>query len=161
MRRKTRTPEARFWAKVRVADAADPDACWLWTGALDRDGYGQFWVAGRQVKAHRFAYELLVGPIPDGLQGDHQCHNRDKSCKGGPTCLHRRCVNSPDHLEPASGRDNTMRGDTITAGNASKTHCPVGHPYSSANTRVRSDGGRDCRACKRARKAAYRASGRR
>lgn len=74
------TPEERFWPKVNKTET-----CWLWTGYVDNDkGYGRFAYPGGTL-AHRFAYELLVGPIPDGLQVDHKC--RVKSC-----------VN-PDHLQ--------------------------------------------------------------
>ena len=57
-----RTAEERFWAKV---DRRGPDECWIWTAYRDPDGYGQFGLNGRNVKAHRYAYEQLVGPIPD------------------------------------------------------------------------------------------------
>ena len=50
----------RFWSKT--ARGADSE-CWLWTGALDQDGYGIFHPIGRErVRAHRYAYELLIGP---------------------------------------------------------------------------------------------------
>lgn len=82
----------RFWSHV------DKSAeCWLWTGAKGREGgYGHFWVAGRKVAAHRFAYELLVGPIPDGLVLDHLCRET-------------LCVR-PSHLEPVTQAENTRRG---------------------------------------------------
>jgi hypothetical protein len=82
-------------AKVAVAS----DGCWNWTGALSRNGYGRFGPqAGLTVGAHRFAYELLVGPIPEGLDLDHLCRNR-------------RCVN-PAHLEPVGRSENLARGAT-------------------------------------------------
>jgi len=78
--------------------------CWGWTGAKTKaeNGYGQFRGGegqGRRRKrvvAHRFAYELAVGPVPHGLVLDHVCRNR-------------LCVN-PDHLEPVTMRENTARG---------------------------------------------------
>jgi hypothetical protein len=85
---------------------------------------------------HRVAYELLVGPIPEGLELDHLCRNT-------------RCVN-PEHLEPVTGRENLMRAvSSWAAKNAAKTHCPQGHPYDEENTKVKRDGGRACRACGR------------
>lgn len=127
-----------FWA--RVADASDPNACWTWTGPLTSSKYG--WIrrlAHPRPVAHRFAYEQLVGPIPDGMQLDHQCHNRDKSCPGGRACLHRRCVN-PAHLEPTTCAVNIRRGrDRIDT-------CPAGHPWDEENTSWRR-GARNCRAC--------------
>jgi hypothetical protein len=137
-----------FWEKVRKADRFDPDTCWLWTAPPDSNGYGRLKVAVRMVRAHIFAYELLVGPVPDGLELDHLCHGRDKSCKGGSTCIHRRCVN-PGHLEAVTHRTNVLRGVSPVARCAVKTHCPAGHAYSPENTRLYR-GSRYCRACRRA-----------
>lgn len=91
---KWRRPVAeRFWEKVQKTDD-----CWLWTASVKPAGYGQFTVEDQKppVYAHRFSYEQLVGPIPDGLTLDHLCANR-------------RCVN-PDHLEPVPMAENTRRG---------------------------------------------------
>ncbi len=86
------------------------------------------------VSAHRYAYELMVGPIPAGLTIDHKCrvHN---------------CV-QPAHLEPVTCRVNILRGDT-GQNNAQKTHCPHGHPYSDDNLIVTLEGWRRCRTCRR------------
>ena len=88
---------------------------------------------------HRVAYEAAVGPIPEGLQLDHLCRNT-------------LCTN-PAHLEPVTCRENLLRGNTLQAANAAKTHCPYGHPYAGENLRVRrlkSGGlGRSCRECAR------------
>ncbi len=130
---------ARFWSKV-----AKTDGCWLWTGALI-NGYGVFSVKRKNKYAHRFCYELLVGPITDGLSLDHVCHNSAEDCSGGISCAHRRCVR-PDHLDPVTLRTNTMRSPhTRPSINASKTHCPQGHPLSKA----RSNGQRLCVECNR------------
>lgn len=80
------SPEQRFWAKVERTEG-----CWNWTAGTVT-GYGKHKAAGGHVLAHRFAYELLVGPIPDEMQIDHRCHNR-------------RCVN-PDHLRLATNKQN-------------------------------------------------------
>jgi hypothetical protein len=95
------TTHERFWRQV-----AKTDECWIWTGAL-RNGYGAFWVEGRTIGAHRWAYEHTVGPIPDGLTLDHTCHKR--GCTPGKSCPHRACVN-PSHLEPVTTGENTRRG---------------------------------------------------
>jgi len=120
----------RFWVKV---DRSGPDGCWVWTAARVT-GYGRFRLAGKQVGAHRLAYELLVGPIPDGLTIDHLCRNR-------------ACVN-PSHLEPVTGRVNTLRGFAPPARNATKTHCLAGHPFEGDNLRFTSRVERICRTCR-------------
>jgi hypothetical protein len=130
------TFEQRFWSKVRK-----DEACWAWTGATHSNGYGQLrGPDGRVIKAHRAAYELLVGPIPAGMQLDHVCHSTDPACSGGSACRHRRCVN-PAHLEPVTHQENGRRSVI-----ARRTHCPQGHPYSDENT-YRWKGARNCRAC--------------
>ena len=140
----TNTPEKRFWAKVNK-NGPVPDyrpnlgPCWLWIGAGSGKGYRRFWINQHTVRAHRFAYEILVGPIPAGLELDHLCRIR-------------HCVN-PAHLEPVPGQVNTLRGISPSAQNAKKTRCPKGHPYDEENTRLYR-GRRYCRACSQARDAA-------
>lgn len=77
------TPEDRFWKKVDKSAA-----CWVWTGSRDRKGYGK----GNGCLAHRFSYELAYGPIPQGMQVDHTCHN--------PPCV------NPEHLRLADNAQN-------------------------------------------------------
>ncbi len=102
----------RFWEKV---DRDGPDGCWVWTGANNGAGYGQIRIDDRNRYAHRVAYELEVGPIPESLFIDHLCRNRG-------------CVN-PAHLEPVTNAENILRGTAPTAVNARKKACPKGHPY--------------------------------
>lgn len=100
--------------------------CWLWTGHITKDGYGAIQRGpshplGRGSSlAHRIGYELLVGPIPIGLELDHICRIR-------------HCVN-PDHLEPVTRRINVLRGISPPAKRASRTHCLHGHEYTPENT---------------------------
>lgn len=122
---------SRFFSKV---DSRGGD-CWRWKADRDGNRYGRFKLDGRKVQAHRVAYEMLIGPIPDGLTLDHLCCNP-------------RCV-QPLHLEPVTQRENTLRGDGVAAINARKTHCANDHPFDRANTYVRADGRRNCRACQR------------
>jgi hypothetical protein len=131
-----------------AATFAGPDECWTWNATLRKDGYGCLSVSGRKVLAHRLAYRVLVGPIPEGQELDHLCHTRDLACLGGNSCRHRRCVN-PAHLEPTTGRINRLRGRSPAAGNAVKTHCMHGHPFDEANTYITKQGNRVCRACVR------------
>lgn len=138
-----------FWDHIERRD----DGCWLWTGPILRDGYGKIWINGFGYRrAHRVAYELVHGPVPDGLDLDHMCHNADETCGGGVTCLHRRCVH-PAHLEAVEHAENLARGRRARRGgrrNAAKTHCPHGHPYDTENTYTEGTF-RRCRACKRLR----------
>ena len=124
--------------------------CWIWTGTINYAGYGVHSIKidgkWRYRKAHRLIYQLLVGEIPEEYTIDHTCHNKDKTCKGGKTCLHRRCVN-PDHLEPVTLDENKKRGLSIANLNAKKTHCPKGHPYDEINTKYDTRGERRCIAC--------------
>lgn len=117
----------RFWPKVSKSDG-----CWQWRGAVS-SGYGMLWVERRMVPAHRVAYELIVGPIPDGMVIDHLCRNHG-------------CVN-PDHLEPVTNHENILRGISATARNARKPLCSLGHPFD----RVAKDGRRLCMTCQRRR----------
>jgi hypothetical protein len=125
--------EDRFWAKVRKFDT-----CWVWTGARDHNGYGRLRSKRpnpRTFYAHRVAYELLVGPIPDGLEIDHRCFN--------PPCVRP----GPEHCEPASHTENVRRArGNGWQRNAVKTHCKQGHPYTSDNTNT-FRGHRQCRTC--------------
>lgn len=132
---KTRPVEERFWEKV---DATGD--CWEWTGAKTPTGYGTFFpTRSTPMRAYRFVWELLIGPIPEGMQIDHMC-------------LNTRCVN-PLHLRLATPRDNALRGHSRPALNARKTHCNEGHPLSGDNLRIYRNG-RVCVACERRRNLA-------
>ena len=142
------TIEQRFWVKV---DRRGPDECWPWL-ASKTHGHGQFIVMGdngrgHPVYAHRMAYTLLVGPIPDGMFLDHLCHTNDPECEQGGLCSHRACVN-PAHLEPVTLDENTARGRWAPIVNAVRTHCQRGHEFTPENTYITPKRGvRQCREC--------------
>lgn len=119
-----------------------PQACWLWTGKMNADGYGTGTLDGHAVGAHGVGYRLLVGPVPEGLELDHVCRNR-------------ACVN-PAHLEPVTHKTNVLRGTSKIANHARQTHCKHGHAFDAKNTafRLQPNGitlRRACRECHRIR----------
>jgi hypothetical protein len=139
--------DERFWSKVDkngpIPEArSDLGPCWIWTGSRDGKGYGHFRLDGQIQKAHRVAWWLLRGPVPDGHVPDH-------------LCLMTSCVKAiadehgPAHLEIVTEAENTLRGTrNPTAINARKTHCPAGHPYTPANTYwVNKGRSRRCKTC--------------
>jgi hypothetical protein len=126
----------RFYEKVQ-----NTGDCWLWTGSIKPNGYGQIGLRSKNCDhkasvgyAHRLSYELFIGEIPSGKDLDHLCRNR-------------RCVN-PDHLEPVTRQTNLLRGDTLPAKLAAKTHCKYGHPFTEENTK-KVKGGRECVTCRK------------
>lgn len=119
-----------------------PNGCVLWTGSK-REGYGRLRVKRNEKwtgpDAHILAYEHFIGPIPEGKVLDHKCRTR--------ACVNEYCT------EPVTRGENVLRGETLSAANVKKTHCPKGHPYSGENLILasRSDGRkvRQCRECHR------------
>lgn len=111
--------------------------CWLFVGSKDQYGYGTVHVKEnglwRRKRAHRVSYESFVGEIPEGLVLDHLCRVTS-------------CIN-PDHLEPVTSVENTMRGEGPMAKNARKTHCPQGHEYNEENLSKCVTPGRRCKPC--------------
>jgi hypothetical protein len=134
-----KAPFVWFGLPDRVASKiGDHGDCWVWTAATT-NGYGVVQAepgSRRIVRAHRLVYELLVSPIPDGLQLDHLCRNR-------------ACVN-PEHLEPVTRKENILRGTAPSAVHARKEACPQGHPYDRTVTR-RGTTERRCSVCERTR----------
>lgn len=79
--------DERFWSKVDKTET-----CWLWTAGTFPAGHGEFRYEGKGQRAHRLTYRLFVGPIPEGLEIDHMCHE--------PRCL------NPDHLQAVTHKQN-------------------------------------------------------
>lgn len=127
--------EERLFAQV---DRGGPDECWPWTSTPHHTGYGHIRLphGGPKAQAHRVAYELLIGPIPEGLTLDHLCMNK-------------LCVN-PAHLEPVTAEENSSRYWR------SRNHCKYGHPFEGENLKV-VEGFRACHTCHRRVNAEYRA----
>lgn len=104
-----------------------------------RFGYSALNVKPKVYQAHRVAWILANGPVPEGLVLDHLCRNR--------ACC------EVTHLELVTHRINLLRGETVTARNAAVTHCPRNHEYNEENTLMKNKT-RQCRACHRDRERA-------
>jgi hypothetical protein len=124
-------PEQRFREHVRKTAA-----CWLWTGTTNNRGYGQLWVNGRRVYAHRFSFELTKGAIPAKMEIDHLCRT--------PACV------NPEHLDVVTHLENVRRGNA-GAHYRDRTHCKQGHEFTPENTRIKVSAYgtpfRQCRTC--------------
>lgn len=120
----------RFWTKVYFTER-----CWLWKSTLNSTGYGLFSVGedgqNRQVLAHIFSCDNLVGKLPAGFEHDH-------------TCQTVNCVN-PDCIDFVTHSENQRRMSLRI------THCPYGHPYTNENTYITRLGGKSCKECSRIR----------
>ncbi len=136
--------QKRFWSKV--VKGADSLSCWLWTGVLTPQGYGQFSVDNRHYAAHRLLKSKL-SVVPERMVCDHLCRNR-------------ACVN-PAHIEIVTNQENIRRGilgKLNSAKGASISHCRHGHEYTEETTRFTPRGTRTCRVCDRIRGSAYTAA---
>lgn len=127
-----------LWERLERQTIPEPNTgCWLFTMVLN-SGYGQIFVNGRKWLAHRAAYELLVGPIPEGMTLDHLCRTRS-------------CIN-PDHLEPVTIRENLRRGVNRVANLMAQTVCKWGHKFA---LEPNANGFRWCPECNRIRSRQY------
>lgn len=139
---KPKSLESRFWAFVHP----EPNSgCWLWTGFLDRDGYGKIRLGGRDspIKpATHVSLSLYSTPVPEGCIACHRCDN--------PPCV------NPDHLFVGTQLDNVY--DCIVKGRSwsnpggmfIKEKCVNGHPKNGANLYMSPSGKRGCRICRSA-----------
>lgn len=112
----------------------DPESrCWVWQSSRTAAGYGRRVGQHTTWYTHRLVYELLVGPIPEGLELDHLCMNK-------PCC-------NPLHLEPVTHRENILRARLVkgnwnlkrTWNRVRPSHCQRGHELT---------GGKGCRVCR-------------
>lgn len=133
------TPESRFGRKLRQVGE-----CLEWQGARHKFGYGQFRVGngtkrGKMIYAHRFAYELEHGPIPDGMEVLHTCDN-PPCCRGSHLVLGTQMENM---------QDMNRKGRRRFGVHVKKTHCVHGHAFTVENTYIDKQGWRACRTCHR------------
>lgn len=117
----------------RLSARCPVTGCWFWLSELGGGGYGRLTVNGVRRSAHRLSYELIRGPIPEGLTLDHLCRQRS-------------CIN-PDHLEVVTSRENSLRGYGVGAMCARQTHCKRGHAFTPEGV-VMDNGAAECR-CRR------------
>jgi len=135
-------PKPTEWERAAAKFVYAPGSCWVWTGAVRGRMYGAFLSNNKQVAAHRFMYEHLVGKIPDGLVLDHLCRE--------PLCV------NPAHLDPVSAKENCHRSLCPAALNALKTECIHGHSLSGSNLYTERGRRRGCRSCAITKSARYR-----
>lgn len=119
--------EERFNSKINregsvPENRSDLANCWVWTNEL-RNGYGRFKLQNKTYSAHILTYTEANGPVPEDLDLDHLCRNR-------------ACVR-PSHLEAVDRRTNVLRGISLFAEKAKRTHCIYGHEFTPENTKVR------------------------
>lgn len=129
-----------FFERAQIPD--DPNACWEWDGKKHGGGYGTIAFKCSCYRAHRFAYDLLVGDLIEGLHIHHTCSNRG-------------CVN-PRHLQQVTVQDHikNLTPMSISAINSRKEFCPRGHKLAGDNLRSSVDGHRRCLTCVREASAA-------
>lgn len=131
--------------------------CWVWKGAKNPGRKrkttpiprGVFNFNGKAVLAHRWIYQQLIGPIPNGLELDHLCRN--------PSCVR------PSHLQAVTHSENVKRGTSwhhFVQLAKKIQNCPQGHPYNDDNTYIDIKNGRHCKMCGRERTRKYDAANR-
>jgi hypothetical protein len=102
----------RFHALV-LSMGYEPDSCWVWPRAKNKDGYTHVYFEGKQIGTHRASHMVFKGPIPPEFTIDHLCRNR-------------ACIN-PAHLEAVTLRENILRGECEAARNRRRETCIRGH----------------------------------
>ena|SRR3990167_6885578 len=118
------------------------DECWQWSWANFKE-YGIITYLGKNIKVHRFAYELRYGQLTSGLELDHICRNTS-------------CFN-PQHLEQVTHQENMIRSIPYRIYEI-KEECPQGHLYSGYNLYISPSGQRVCRECKKLHQRRYRSN---
>lgn len=134
------SPPIILFDEIECPNPALRGPCHIFKGGKNKGGYGQVCVMRRQTSVHRYVWERDVGPIPEGMQIDHQCRNR-------------ACCNI-DHLRVVTPKMNATENivGNIRLEQAKKTHCVNGHEFTIENTKIHSGHFRKCRACDRIRR---------
>lgn len=133
--RKRGTPPRVQYCEVPCLVPELDGPCHEWIRFKTKDGYGRISVNGKDILVHRYVWEQVNGPIPEGLFVDHKCRNR-------------ACCNV-NHLRVVTKKINAIENsDSPTAINAKKTHCKNGHEFNEKNT-YRTKNGRHCIVCQR------------
>ena len=120
--------------EVRVMPCPNT-GCWLWAGSINDKGYASLWDGKKNIRAHRFSFEMAGGVLVAGLVLDHKCRNRG-------------CVN-PVHLEQVTNKENILRGESPYAKKHRSPTCMKGHQLAGENLYTSKEGHRFCRACRK------------
>ena len=127
-----------FW--TRATNTHNPNLCWEWTGALTSRGYGSLQTDNTKWLAHRYAYTITNGPIPNNQMICHTCDN--------PKCVNPQHLYAGTHTDNMQDMVNKHRHHELNV-----THCPQGHEYTPENTyrQPSRPNQRICRTCKQQR----------
>lgn len=126
-----------FYNRIHKIDGG----CWIWIGTRDSDGYGRLRFQNKIYYTHRLSFQIHKDKNIEGFDIHHDCEN--------PSCV------NPDHLKKTTRREHLMLGRSFVAENASKNHCPNGHPYDQVSNLRGRFRQRICSICSRKKSLRY------